>query len=315
MCIVNYSDSQINTENRLMTIKAKKTSDITDLIRHMQNRYPLVLKDKGDVRYLLIEELPDELDQWILTGKTDQSDFQVLSYEMASNLKIICRENGFKLTYGNQKMEYMHHTAEIEYPRIKDPSTGKSLAIIPWFLLPRKRYPAFVYMYACWSSKYEHKGDREATVATSALFGVPDFHFSTTWRSKTMMDTLLNTGDPISVEASDRLTINDIFANLPNLMNSDIQAVKCLPSDTPAALANIPKLFAQIVRPKAKPIPTDPNTRRKRPNGKHRKGKHEKKKIELNMSNTELHDLQQQFITLSKNLILNAAIEYHKFIL
>ena len=97
---------------------------------------PLVLFVGGVSHYLLLKDIQEELSEFIHFGKTERSEFRVLSAPQEQALERICHENKLTVKYRTHQLEYMHRRFTIIFPRVRNPETGAEISLIPWFVVP-----------------------------------------------------------------------------------------------------------------------------------------------------------------------------------
>jgi hypothetical protein len=307
--------------------------DFAGFFDNIRSKLPYVLGEGGLARYILLSELPDDLEQWLATGRTEESTFRALPGDKEREFESMCHSFGFTVTRGSQAVEYMGHTTQIEYLRAGDPATGASVALIPWFMVPRKRYPAFVYIYACWYRACRHKGVRESAGAAGAVFGV-GIHYSTASRSMAMAQAILEAGEPMPAEAPETgaaaAGFGGILDSVPGLLAAAADSALEAPAaesqagapgnGRAAALPDFPSSLAEVVRAGEQararnqgPPPPGAHSRRKQKAGPPAGDGPAKPGPFL--SREKLGGIRRQFIALCKGLILDAATRYHKFLL
>ena len=147
---------QINSDIKKRSDETDHT-DIMTIIGVFRDRLPYVLERDDDGKiYILLAEFSEGLEKWISTGKTEELDFKTLPDDKEREFRSMCSENGYKVTNGSQKMHFMNHDAEIAYIGAIEPKSGVSVTLMPWFMIPRKKYPVFAYLYAD-GYRREHK--------------------------------------------------------------------------------------------------------------------------------------------------------------
>ena len=103
-------------------------------------------------------------------------------------------------------MEYMSRTITIKYLHVKNPATKVGVSLIPWFMLPRKKYPVTTYVFAAWYSTQpeEKAGVRRTGEVVRELFELNTFDPSTVWRARAQISRIFgeqgeNNG-PLSIQ-------------------------------------------------------------------------------------------------------------------
>jgi hypothetical protein len=304
-------------------------TDHAAFFEDIRGKLPYVLAEGGLAQYILLSELPDELEQWLATGRTEETTFHALTGDKEQEFESMCCRHGLTATRGWQAVEYMGHTAQIEYLRARDPATEASVALIPWFMVPRKRYPAFIYIYACWYRISRHKGVRESAGAAGAVFGV-DVHYSTASRSMGMAQAILDAGEAQAGAAA--ASFGGILDSIPGLLS----AAACSARGTPAVkrraaasgnavvapLPDIPSSLAEVIPPGARvltraqaqaPPPGAHPRRKQRPDSAPADAPAHPQPSPF-LSKEKLGAIRRQFIALCKRLILDAAMRRRIFL-
>ncbi|MCL2165504.1 MAG: hypothetical protein FWH55_14220 [Oscillospiraceae bacterium] len=208
------------------------------------------------------------------------------------------------------------------YLRVADPITKSSVTLLPWFMLARKKYPIFIYLFAYWCCRSQNKSVRESAAATKQLFGT-EIHYSVISRSLNMAHELLDIEAPISTSKTAAIPLDDILKCVPNILTSPIDLSQPLQSGDntwESALGNITLRFAKMVRPKssrqAKSTPPTPATTRKKQKPEtYPEEKTKKPPPKTFVSEKRIDRARKLFILLCHRLVLNAAIQYHKFLI
>ena len=153
---------------------------------------PIVQCASDGAIYILIKNLPGNTASYIQSGKFEGIELSVFPEDYEKAIVAGWRARGFKCTYCKQSMEYMHRDAIIRYVHVINPETGVSIFLIPWFLLPRKKYPVTAYAYAAWYSTLTERpaGVRETAEVVKVLFGLKTFDPSTVSRTNAQMSRI-----------------------------------------------------------------------------------------------------------------------------
>jgi hypothetical protein len=90
MCILNETGKLINSDNQNNSFFAaffatEADFDAETFINQVCGSLPLILFEGNSTRYILIADLPKELNDWIFTDKTNTATFQVLSKSEKKN--------------------------------------------------------------------------------------------------------------------------------------------------------------------------------------------------------------------------------------
>lgn len=294
--------------------------NIDCILYRTYNSLPYIINGGKSDRYILIKALPDDLNEWIITGKTKGITFRILTTNEENELKSMCRRLKLKFRRGRQTMEYMGYTAEIEYPRIVDPVNKTCVSLIPWFMLHRKKYPVFIYLFTYWLCVCQNKSERQSAVAAEQLFGTK-IHFSTVSRSIKMAQTLSGTLDTSTTASSSAITFGDILKDIPELLSLKSNLDQPQPSCVGASitLANVTVRFAKFIRtvPKALSTATPPTatSRHKRAIKDLSKNKPTKQKPTQFIDEKNITRVRRRFIAQCRRLVFNVAKRYHKFLI
>ena len=322
MNILIETDNQFNDNNRGLEYSSDFLFSFTQntLCKYISHSVPYVLEDSTTARYILLTELEDDLNRWVRTGKTEMLKFRVLPDNKEKMLSAMCRNLKLTVTRGSQMLQYCGRTAEIEYLRVKDSNAKTSVALIPWFMIPRKKYPVFVYLFTYWYCQLLHKSEREAAMAAATLFGT-EIHYSVISRSANMARALLDIKDPLPRTKPAAVSFDDILNAVPVLLKTAIDQVQLPPGCYPAAaLTNIPLCCANIIRLEVRrPANATPpvTTRRKKTPDDCPADKPSKKKpkyIQL-VSDRKINKIRRVFIALCQRLVVNATKLYHRFLI
>jgi hypothetical protein len=214
----------------------------------------------------------------------------------------------------------MGHAAEIEYPIISDPIAKTSVALIPWFMLPRKQFPIFIYLYAYWCCRSQNTSVREAAAAVEQLFKTV-IHYSVVSRSLNMVENLLSIEVQIPTSLPAAVTISDIFKNISSYLTTAINQEQPQSSGGRPAVTvmqSITVRFVRIIQPKSsRSRKTKPPTSAPKREKQTAEPCSENKKIKPDpfIKPKRVRRTRQLFIILCRRLVLNAAILYHKFMI
>ena len=150
---------------------------------------PIVQGASGDSIYILVKDLPEETTKFIQGESFVGMEVPVLPDDYEKMVVAGWRSRGYKCTYCRQSMEYMKRNVIVRYLHVINPETEVSIFLIPWFMLPQKKYPVQVYAYASWYSAAaeEPVGVRETAEVVRGLFGLETFDPSTVCRTKAQM--------------------------------------------------------------------------------------------------------------------------------
>jgi len=175
-----------------MTMIAQNNNDIQAVMEKVLAEIPIALGASGGAIYILIKDLPEETTKFIQGEEFAGIELPVLPEEYEKLLVAAWRSRGFKSTYCRQGMEYMNRNVIIRYLHVKNPESGVNIFLLPWFMLPRKKYPVQVYAYAAWHNAIADgpAGVIETSEAVKELFGLETFDPSTVCRSKAQISSI-----------------------------------------------------------------------------------------------------------------------------
>jgi len=169
-----------------MTMITQHNEIIQAIDEKIIKKIPIVQYASGGAIYILLKELPEETTKFIQGESFTEMELPVLPEDLEEMVIAGWRSRGFKCTYCWQSMEYLEREAIIKYLHVINPETGVSIYLLPWFMLPRKRFPVQVYAYAAWYNTIANMsaGIIETAEVVKALFKLETFDASTVWRTK-----------------------------------------------------------------------------------------------------------------------------------
>ena len=371
-----------------LTKKTKKGQDttteamITQIYETLQainekayTEIPIVQDTSDGTIYILIKDLPEKTANYIQGELDKEMELPVLSEDYEKMIIAGWRSRGFECTYCKQSMEYMKHDAIIRYLHVINPETGVSIFLIPWYMVPRKKYPVQVYAYAAWYSTYAEKpaGVTETAEVVKELFGLEKFDPCTVYRTRAQMARLLNgngeKGGALSnqepkiaateaiidwvtealekqpsdkpIKCADGIKAVGIDGQaIPTTEEAGVQksetqrceeeatdggdkesgaalaagggAEHCASDESVIAyiLGNIPRALAEVKKPK---IPVKHERRKRAPRKRGERLPAEHKEIDF-IKPGQLKTIRDEFTRNCKNIVLNAALIYHKLL-
>jgi hypothetical protein len=310
-------------------------SNAQEVIANFIYDIPVVFIDSKSCLYFLIKELSKELAAFLSTGITEASELRVFSEEQEQALTRLWTDAGFVIKYRRQQMEYMHHQVIIVCPQVTDPATGMSITMAPWFLVPGRPFPVFVYLYMIWHYHTTgQKSQQNSAAAAGKLFGISHLHKSTVCRSIKAMEHFLNLSPidrPLSGEDTQTVTdegmidrIPEIFTNCPSIeLLEEVFQNKVWRLPEPVnhkatttctyALSGVPGEYAKVVKGK-RLISKRSRDTRVRPTRPRKKAKRVQREIKF-VEPKQIEHIRIGFIAISKRIIFDAAITYHRFLL
>jgi len=358
-----------------MTMIAQNNNDIQAVMKKVFAEIPIALGASGGAIYILMKDLPKETTKFIQGEEFVGIELPVLPEEYEKLVVAAWRSRGFKSTYCRQSMEYMNRDAIIRYLHVINPESGVNVFLLPWFMLPRKKYPVQVYAYAAWHNAIADgpAGVIETAEAVKRLFGLETFDPSTVCRSKAQISSIfqiqgennaaLSNQEPKI--ASTKTIINWVTETLekqpttetikcddgieaaviekqpkPGTAEGGVQtseAQSCAPqvkdsgnnegngeiaprvraerragedSVIMRVLGNIPWKLGKVTKPKPR-VKHERRERAPRERGERLRAEH--KEIDF-IETDELERIRNEFTMNCKNIVLNAAIIYHKLL-
>jgi len=295
---------------------------------------PAVVIDGDACAYILVKELHAEMDEFVNTGEINTVELHVFSLDYEQELIRTWEAKGLKCTYRRQRLEYMRKSVTIIYIEVSNPQTGVRLSLIPWFMLPGRPYPIFVYLYAiCHYNNSVQKSMMLSALATKQLYKISGFSKSTISRAIKVMGPFISSlqmDKPISIEEPEIASAAETIDCISELLENS-QAIKslkeafgtkaaCLPpvirrgKSIAHALSLIPNELFMVIKEKG-PEPKKNRDTRKRPARQRiRKTLSVKRKPDF-VENHRLEQIRLKFISLCKAIVLNAAVMYHRFLI
>ena len=164
---------------------------------------PSVYMDRASCLYILVEDISKELEDFILTGKTETRELHVFPYRQEQTMIIDWAQLGYTAAYRRQQIEYMGIEVTINYLTVRNAETGVRVSLIPWFMLPGRGYLVFIYAYAIWHYHITGKKSlKETALATGKLFKIESLNKSTVSRSIKAMEGFIDVSR-IGVDAAE----------------------------------------------------------------------------------------------------------------
>ena len=299
---------------------------------------PSIYIDKASCLYVLIKDVNKELSDFILTGKTEKREFHVFSREREQSMVSDWAQLGFDVKYHSQLIDYMGIGVTIKYLKIRNPVTGVCISLIPWFLVPGRHHPIFVYVYAVW---YYHitgkKSLAEAAMATGELFKIEKLNKSTVSRSIKSMEHFIDVSqihshllfaspsDMWAGGAGEEMVerVTEILADRPSIESlKEVYrtTIKQLPPPInprvtiKQVLGVIPEEHCEIIK-RGNPVRTKSRDGSKRPprprNANPRRVQRTLKFIDW----AQREKIRREFIEICHHLVLDAAATYHLFLI
>jgi len=316
-----------------MMIPQNPTDIQQETLTTVLRKVPIVLVDSATEAYIFVKDLTNEMENFILTGRTEATTLNVFSESYTQELIQQWRSNGLKYKYRIQPFEYMHRQVTIKYLQVINPQTKINISLIPWFLLPHRPYPLFLYAYANWHYTNSQSPSMQTSAAVAGeIFGVSSFNKSTLSRNLKAMEQLMGSlqmDKPLSVNehkgpssASLIGRLHELLTNCPSI-GSLLQVSSAKSSPIPEcasrtgtisyALSQLPKELTEVVQ--------EPEISKSSGKARAPKSQPKSKRKQKPRPRPALVDAQQieqtrrTFISMCKSIALDAAITYHRFLI
>ena len=306
------------------------TNERNEVLSKLFHDIPVVMTTGKNGLYFLIKDLDTALEDFISTGKAYTNEFHVFSNDDMQAMTVEWEKLGMTVAYRSQAMEYMDRNVTIIYPQIIDKTTGKKISLIPWFMLPGRPFPLFVYLYALWHYEVSlERSQRLTAAATSKLFGIRKFDKSTVCRNiKAMaMGHLLgkiNHERPLSIAERESLSIKDLIGCIPKMIEnyppietfqekSSAQHIETINNteNVRYALSSVPSECSKVIKEKPS-IRSKPCDVRKRPGRPRTKATQRGERKPEFVKSHQMEAIRKDFITICRNIVMDAAVTYHR---
>jgi len=167
-----------------MKILTQNDDNIQAIGEKVLKETPFALSTGNGEIYILIKDLTAEMDNFINGEPFKGEELHVFSEAYEKRVARRWREHGYECAYRRQSVEYMGRTITIKYLHVKNPETKIDVSLIPWFMLPKRKYPVTTYVFAAWYSTLpeEKAGLRKTGEVVRELFELSTFDPSTVWR-------------------------------------------------------------------------------------------------------------------------------------
>ena len=294
---------------------------------------PLILVGGADCLYYLVHEISEDLESFITTGKTEAKAFQVFPKKLEQLLIKQWEQLGLIITQHSQKVDYMHCGVSITYLKVRNPETRTSISFLPWFLLPDRPYPIFIYIFAIWHyHNTNEKSLSQSAAAAGKIFGVPSLNKSTVSRNIKALDNIIDISRfnrPLSVKQPVLPSDEELINLVPEILSSALsidsleekyeEMIKQLPmpiNSTEAVrhvLSNIPIEHSKIIKDKEVIRRVTRDIRKRPPRPRPPKSKCVQRPLEF-ISFWQLEQKRKDFINDCRHLVLDAAVSYHRFL-
>jgi hypothetical protein len=320
-----------------------------------QNNFqmPLILINGSNCLYFLIKDIHKELEHYITTGKTETTELHVFPKKMEQLMEKQWAGQGLITTRHSQQVDYMHIKVSITYLKVRNPENknNMSISLLPWFLLPNRPYPVFLYIFAI---NHYYSTDKKSLSQTAAaagkLFGVKGLNKSTVSRSIKALEDIFEASQinrPLAVddpkesnegldskpqtneEPGPKLPTNEELIKLiPEILGSAPSnkpleerykgMVKTLPTPinrselVRCALSGIPSKCSKVIKDKEAVI-RKARDNRVRPPLSRKGSKHMQRNLEF-VDSLQCKQIRKDFIGICRSIVLDMAVSYHRFL-
>jgi len=300
---------------------------------------PLILADGASCLYFLVEDVSEDLGDFIATGKTQLTSFHVFEEEREREMISHWEKLGLHVTYRSQQIEYMHRNRiAIVYLHVRDQENDMGISLLPWFLLPGRPYPVFVYIYSIRHYQTSAKKSlSRSAAATAKVFGIDGFNKSTLSRNLKALESFVgvtridrplatigqdapsNGADTVGAVLVDR--IPEILRSRPSIKTLEKEygeMAKRLPEPinraeaARRALGNMPGKSIDVIKESA-PIAAKPRDARRRP-AQPRTQKRVQRKLKF-VGSHEIERVRKESIEKCRHIVMDAAVSYHRFLI
>lgn len=320
-----------STTSEIITQNLSKTQGV--LTNTLQG-IPTILSD-GETRvYFLVRDLHEDMEKFIFTGKAEAPELSVFPEIYEQELIKEWKSRGFRSTYRTQPLDYMSVRVIIKYLEVSNPCTGVSISLMPWFMLPGRPYPVFTYFYALWHyANSQQKSMRLSAMVTEEIFGIKGFSKSTISRSMKIMEQFISayqmdcplpTKNPeIPSVTETTIYISELLENCTSV-ESLRQALWTRTTNLPPpirrgnnisyALSLIPNELSLVLKEKATAIKKNHDDRNREARPRAKRMRSVQRRLDF-IESHKISRIRQEFITLCKACVMNAAVSYHRFLI
>jgi hypothetical protein len=286
--------------------------------------------------YVLVSDIDKKLESFIFTGKLEETEFHVFSKEQEEAMVSAWTHLRFEVTYQRQKIDYMGYWITIKYLKVRNPTTGVSISLIPWFMIPGRPFPTFVYIYAIWHYNITGKKSlKNSADATGKLFKIDTFNKSTVSRNIKALENFVDVSKidiPLNAEPSKmpptlpvrqsiKGTINHvakILKDCPSIKSLERiygETIKRLPMPirptVDRILSNIPDGLSTIIKLRNLVKVKTRDTRLRPPRA--RAARRVQRRSDF-ADSAEIESTRVSFIEICRHLVMDATEKYHRFL-
>jgi len=293
---------------------------------------PSVISSDPSRIYVLVKDLPESTEEFILNARFSDPVIRVIPEESEKSIVEAWRKHGFKCVFCGQSMEYMHHDVTIRYLIVTNPRTELCIALIPWFMLPRRKHPVTVHAYANWyhRTKEGKSGLRTTAAVARKMFGLDKFDRTAVSRAVGRGSGLCGEErkDALPTDEPNVASLSDIVDWVTDALEKPARAgaagnagrdSAAMHSGQPGqkTMGNIPpefSEFSEVTKPKAAAAAKRGSRRAPVRRGNNRKPPKKQAVIDF-IAPHLLERMRIEFTKLCKNIVLDAAIMYKRFII
>ena len=308
------------------------TQDITNVQEVLETVLPIVptVLTKDTHFYVLLKDLNDELQKFINTEKAGANEIDVFTAEYENELVFTWQKNGYEYKSQNQTVEYFHRRVSVRYLTVNNPRTNISVSLIPWFILPGRPYPVFVYAYAEWHyGKSEQKSMRLSARAAGKVFGVESFNKSTLSRihnNKHIFNLNIDRAQDAGEQSSlpDANTAEFVVELLENNLKTQKHAApdeggQCSPKISNSEYIShifysVPDELSKVIKGRPLPRQATKDTRKRPPRRLAAQQKRMQRPPDF-VNSSQIEHIRISFIAACKAAVLDTAIKYQKFLI
>ena len=308
------------------------THDITNIQEFLDMVIPIVPAVlTGDTySHILIKDFNDDLQKFIDTGKAGANEISVFTSAYENELVSVWQTSEYEYKSRYQTIEYMHQRVSVRYLTVRNPRTDISVSLIPWFMLPGRPYPVFVYAYAEWYyGNSEQKSMRLSASAAGRVFGVDSFDKSTLSRVHNdkqifniHIDRAQDVVEPPSLaDANTAVFVAKLLESHPKMHEysaPDKGVLHSPPTSNSEYISYIfssaPEELSKVIKNRPPPRQATRDTRKRLP----RRIKAQRKRLQRQpdfVQSDQIELIRSSFIAMCKAAVLDTAIKYHKFLI
>jgi len=284
---------------------------------------PLILTGNESCLCLLIKDIHKDLSDFILTGKRHSYELHVFSEAQEREMAAHWGSLGLKATYRSQQITYMNTDARIVYLHVSDPSSGMGISLIPWFMLPGRPYPVFVYIYAIWHYHVTGKKSLSRSAAAAGkVFGVNGLNKSTVSRSIKAFEGFIDVSrieKPLAADGRDAPSNEEMLGHIPEMLKGGpsvkekyCKLSKPIPAPVSRVLSGIPQEHSQIINGGPTKTPRDIRKRTGQPRSRWVRRVQRQPAF---ADYAQVEKARSSFIEVCKHLVLDAAANHRRFLL